>query len=52
MHYINRLEAYVGEQGQLSGTFTEVKQGRPRLVLGWVTVKEDRALYPLRRCET
>jgi len=31
--------------------FTEVKQRRPRLVLGWVTVEEDRALWPcVRRC--
>jgi len=27
------------------GRFTEVKQRRPRLVLGWVTVREDRALW-------
>jgi len=29
---------------RLSGTFTEVKQRQPRLVLEWVTVREDRAL--------
>jgi len=28
----------------LSNSFTEVKQRRPRLVLGWVTVSEDRVL--------
>jgi len=33
-----------GDQGWLSGTFTEVKQRRARLVLGWVTIKEDGAL--------
>jgi len=37
-------QAYGGDQGYLGGTFTEVKQRRPRLVLGWVIVKEDRAL--------
>jgi len=35
--------SYGGDQ--FSGTFTEVKQRRPRLVLGWVTVREDRALW-------
>jgi len=35
---------YGGNQGWLSGTFTEVQQRRPMLVLGWVTVREDRAL--------
>jgi len=42
-HYKYSL-TYGGDQGQLSGTFTEVKQRRPRLALGWVTVREDRAL--------
>jgi len=27
-----------------SGTFTEDRARRPRLVLGWVTTNEDRAL--------
>jgi len=38
------LKAYGGDQCLLSGTFTEVKQRRPRLVLGWVTFSEDQAL--------
>jgi len=28
---------FVSDQGQLSGTFNEVKAHRTRLVLGWVT---------------
>jgi len=36
--------AYGGDQGWPSGTFTEVKQRRPWLVLGQVTAREDRAL--------
>jgi len=36
----NGTLAYGGDQG----TFTEVKQRQPWLVLGWVTVGEDRAL--------
>jgi len=38
------LHACGGDQGQLSGTFTELKAHRPRLVLGWVITREDRAL--------
>jgi len=37
-------ESYGGDQDQLSDTFIEVKQCRLRLVLRWVTVREDRAL--------
>jgi len=33
-------KAFGGDQG----TFTEVKQRRPGLVLGWVNIREDRAL--------
>jgi len=38
------LAAYGGDQGWLSDTFTEVKQRRPRSVLGWVTARDDRML--------
>jgi len=38
------MVAFGGDQGLLSGTFTEVKQRRPWLVLGWVIIREDRAL--------
>jgi len=38
------IEESGGDQGLLSGMFTELKQRRPRLVLGWLTVKEDRVL--------
>jgi len=34
-----------GDQCLLSGTFTEGKARRPWLVLGWVTTREDRALW-------
>jgi len=37
-------EACGGDQGQLSGTFTEVTARRPRLVLEWVTTGEDYAV--------
>jgi len=33
-----------GDQGWLSGTFTEVKARRPRLVLGGMTTREDQVL--------
>jgi len=37
------IAACGGDQDLLSGMFTEVKQRRHPLVLGWVTVMEDRA---------
>jgi len=35
------------DQCLLSGTFTEVKSRRPRLVLGWVTTRENRGAVNL-----
>jgi len=34
----------------LSGTFTEVEQRRPRLVLGWVTVGKTERCEPVSVC--
>jgi len=34
--------AYGGDQGQLSGTFTEVKQRRPQLVYVWMGDRQGR----------
>jgi len=36
------MTAYGVDQGLLSGTFIEVKQGWPRLVYGWPSGKTER----------
>jgi len=42
-HRGDDISACGGDQGQLSGTFADVKARRPQLVLGWMTTEEDRA---------
>jgi len=34
----------IPNHGLLSGTFATVKTRRPRLVLGWVNIRENRAM--------
>jgi hypothetical protein len=37
---MTQLTVSGGDQSKLGGSFTEVKQRRSRLVLGWVTIRK------------